>query len=55
MISCTVSDAPELYMIATLIAAYTNAHCHVDLKDLPEAERLAKIEEYKQKFLEIAG
>ena len=55
MISCKESEAPELYILATLIASYTNAHCHMDLKDIPEVERLAKIEEYKNKFIEVAG
>lgn len=50
---CTASDAPELYMLATLIAAYTNAHCHMDLKDCPEAERAAEVERLKSWFEEL--
>ena len=29
----------KMYFVATMIAAYTNAHVHSDLRDLDDAER----------------
>lgn len=53
MISCTASADPDLYYLATLIAAYVNAHCHMDLRDMAEAERRAEVEQLKIWFEEL--
>lgn len=38
------SEAPELVYLSELLARYVNAHCHYDLRDMPEAERMAEVE-----------
>lgn len=38
----------KMYMVATLIAAYTNAHVHFDLKGIDEMERDAGIRLWKE-------
>jgi hypothetical protein len=53
MISCYASDAPELVFLAELIARYTNAHCHMDLRDMAEAERIAEVDRLKSWFEEL--
>ncbi len=43
----STDDGKTFYFIASLIAAYTNVHMFFDLRDMPEAERLAEIEMLK--------
>jgi hypothetical protein len=47
MLRVLASEAPELVYLAEMIAAYTNAHIHMDLRDMPEAERRAEVERLK--------
>lgn len=37
------SEAPELVYLSEMLARYVNAHCWFDLRDMPEAERLAEV------------
>jgi len=53
LLSCTASEAPDLYYLATLIAAYANAHCHADLAQMAEPERVAEVERLKEWFEEL--
>lgn len=39
----TASEAPELVYLSEMLARYINAHCFYDLRDMPEAERLAEV------------
>ena len=39
----TASEAPELIYLSEMLARYVNAHCWFDLRDMPEAERLAEV------------
>ena len=39
----TASEAPELVFLSEMLARYVNAHCWYDLRDMPEAERLAEV------------
>lgn len=41
----TASEAPELVYLSEMLARYVNAHCFYDLRDMPEAERLAEVEQ----------
>lgn len=43
----TASEAPELFYLSEMLARYVNAGCHFDLRDMPEAERLAEVETLK--------
>jgi hypothetical protein len=54
-VSCLASECPELYRLATLIAALTNPGCHWDLRGMPEAERLAAVAELVEEWEEVAG
>jgi hypothetical protein len=44
------SENPELYYLATSIAAYTNNHCHYDLMEIDDVERKALLAEMKDLF-----
>lgn len=47
-------DAEVFAFLAYAIAAWTNAHMFADLRQVPEAERLAEIAYYKQLFEELS-
>lgn len=49
----TASEAPELYYLSEMLARYVNAHCFYDLRDMPEAERLAEVETLKAWIQEL--
>jgi DNA-binding transcriptional regulator YbjK len=55
MLKVLASEAPELYLLAEMIARYTNAHCHMDLRDMAEAERKAEVETLKAWFEELSA
>jgi hypothetical protein len=46
-------DAPTLYLLADMIARYTNAALFWDLRDMAEAERLAEVATLKAMFEEL--
>jgi hypothetical protein len=54
-IRCLASEAPELYILATMIAVYTNPQCYRDLWNMPEELRLSELELCVARFEEIAG
>lgn len=43
----TASEAPELVYLSEMLARYVNAHCHYDLQDMPEPERMAEVEQLR--------
>ena len=47
-------DFPVVCILAEMIARYTNAHCHYDLREMPEAERAAEVEVLKAWFEELS-
>jgi hypothetical protein len=55
MLKVYASEAPELVYLAEMIARYTNAHCHMDLRDMAEAERAAEVETLKAWFMELSA
>jgi len=46
-------DGQLLTFLSTMLAAYTNAHMHSDLKDIPEAEKQAEITRLKNWIEEL--
>lgn len=46
-------DFPLVNMLSEMICRYTNAHCHLDLREMPEAERLAELETLKKQLEEL--
>ena len=49
----TASEAPELVFLFEMLARYVNAHCFYDLCDMPEAERLAEVEQLRSWIEEL--
>ena len=49
----TASEAPELVYLSEMLARYINAHCFYDLRDMPEAERLAEVERLRSWIQEL--
>ena len=49
----STDDGKTFYFLASIIAAYMNAHMFYDLRDMPEAERLAEIETLKSWMEEL--
>ena len=47
------SEAPELYYLSELLARYVHSHCHFDLQDMPEIERLAEVEQLRAWIQEL--
>lgn len=43
----TASEALELVYLSEMLARYINAHCWYDLRDMPEAERMAEVEQLR--------
>lgn len=52
-VSPSSDDGKLFFLLSQMIAAYTNAHMHSDLMDMPEAERLAEIEILKSWMEEL--
>jgi hypothetical protein len=46
-------DGPTLYLLADMIARYTNAHLFYDLRGIGEVERLAEVDTLKAMFEEM--
>ena len=48
------SQCPEAVFLATYLAALVNPHVHMDLQQMPEAERQAEIETVKDMLEELS-
>lgn len=55
MIRCKASEAPELYELATLIAAYTNPSCHFDLQNIEMIDQVNALDYYLEEFEKMTG
>ena len=49
----TASEAPELFYLSEMLARYVNANCWFDLRDMPDAERLAEVEQLRSWIEEL--